>query len=113
LELLRWAYEDFKAIQEMAGLPMPVNEDIASDQHKDKLLRKLACAVIRHLHEIIEKQPKGGYPDVGEFIEPFDTVRGLFTEGGHVYPCAGFEVRSHTQVAVRNDACIKGVFLPR
>ncbi len=62
---------------------------------------------------MIEAQPDGGYAEVGEFIPPFDTVRGLFVEGNAVYAGGGFYELTHAQIAVRNDTCIKGVFLPR
>jgi hypothetical protein len=113
LELLRWAYEDFVARRDRAGLAMPENEDARTGRPGDKLLRFLDCAVIRNLHSIIDDQPSGGHPEIGEYIEPFDTVRGMFTEGEHVYPGSGFYALTHTQVAVRTDRCIKGVFLPR
>lgn len=113
LDLLELAYQDFAARQRTAGLELPENEDAKHDRHADKLLRKLDCAVIRNLHDIIEQQPPEGHPDVGEYLEPFDTVRGLFTEGARVYPGAGFFAQTHTQVAVRNNDCIRGVFLPR
>jgi len=60
----------------------------------------LDCAVIKRFHSILEAQ---GYP-------PIDTVKGVFTEGGPIYPGSGFVERTHIQIAVRNPACIKGVF---
>src|SRR5882724_5693471 len=42
----------------------------------------------------------------------YDTVRGAFLEGDPVYPGAGFSRETHIQVAVRNPACILGVFRP-
>jgi hypothetical protein len=42
----------------------------------------------------------------------YDTVRGAFLKGEPVYPGAGFTRESHIQVAVRNPACILGVFRP-
>jgi hypothetical protein len=42
----------------------------------------------------------------------YDTVRGAFLEGEPVYPGAGFSKESHIQIAVRNPACILGVFRP-
>lgn len=44
--------------------------------------------------------------------EPYDTVRGCFREGGAVYPDASIHMESHIQIAVRNPACILGVFRP-
>jgi hypothetical protein len=42
----------------------------------------------------------------------YDTARGAFLEGPAVYPGAGFSRESHIQVAVRDPACILGVFRP-
>lgn len=74
----------------------------------DRVLRFLDCAVIRHLHEMIEAEP-----EETRTVEPFDTVRGMFTEGRSVYPGGGFKRGSHVQLAVRAPTCIKGIFLPR
>lgn len=40
----------------------------------------------------------------------FDTVRGLFTEGGPLFPGSGFRAKTHVQVAVRSADNIKGYF---
>ena len=42
----------------------------------------------------------------------YDTVRGALLEGIPAYPDAGFSRESHLQIAVRNSACILGVFRP-
>jgi len=42
----------------------------------------------------------------------YDTVRGAFLEGEPAYPTAGFSRETHIQIAVRNPACILGVFQP-
>ena len=113
LELLRSAYDNLEARMTAAGSPMPENGDLKHDVHRDKLLRKLDCAVIRRLHGIIDEQLAAGDPDLDVRPEPFDTVRGLFTEGAPVYPGGGFFERTHTQIAVRTTASIKGLFIPR
>jgi hypothetical protein len=46
----------------------------------DLLLRRLDCAVIRHLHGILA---------AGHQL-PVDTVRGVFIEGAPIYPTSGF-----------------------
>ncbi len=46
-------------------------------------------------------------------IKDFDTVRGVFTEGGPAFPGAGIQKKSHIQICIRNMDCIKGFFLPR
>ncbi len=108
LELLAKAYQSFKAVQEKAGHEMPVNKGVPGQPNADRVLRYLDCAVIRHLHSILEAPP----PDE-RTIEPFDSVRGMFSEGARVYPKGGFREKSHVQIAVRNLDCIRGVFLPR
>jgi hypothetical protein len=42
----------------------------------------------------------------------YDTVRAAFLEGKPAYPGAGFSRESHIQIAVRNPACILGIFRP-
>jgi hypothetical protein len=63
--------------------------------------RELDCLVINECLD--ELQNRG---------TTYDTVRGAFLEGEPVYPTAGFCRESHIQVAVRNSACILGVFQP-
>jgi len=103
LELLRAARDAFVRAQKKAKLPIPKNRSAKGEPNSDRVLRFLDCAVFRHLHSLIEEG--GG--------EAFDTVRGMFTEGGTLFPGSGFRKRSHVQIAVRNDQCIKGLFLPR
>lgn len=112
LDFLGAAYDSLLAAHEAADLPMPANRD--GRNAGDKLLRFLDCAVIKHLHENMqadaeEARLKGS----GPAFMPFDTVRGLFVEGATVYPGGGFHRLTHTQIAVRSPACIKGVFRPR
>ena len=66
----------------------------------DGLRRNLDCAVVNLLHTTLDKN--------GEF--PFDTVKGIFTEGAPLYPGSGFHAKTHVQVCVRSLGCIKGVF---
>jgi len=46
-------------------------------------------------------------------IKPFDSTRGVFTEGGPAFEGAGLFEKSHIQICIRNLNCIKGFFLPR
>ena len=75
--------------------PLPVNG-------KNLRLRKLDCAVFQFLHKIREDQN----------LPPYDSVRGLFFEGGPLYPMAGIADKDHIQICVRNPGCILGFFLP-
>ena len=108
IELLRAAHASFLKVQRKAKLPIPRNGSPKGLKDKDRVLRFLDCAVFRHLHQIIDSMAQS---DPG--FEPFDTVRGMFVEGGRAYPGSGFYRKSHVQIAVRNTSCIKGVFFAR
>jgi hypothetical protein len=89
------AYEDLKAYFSASGGQLP--ENTGGD---DLLHRKLDCMVINYLHEFRQSSGEA----------PFDTVRGLFPEGGLLYPNSGFRRQTHIQICVRNQDSIKGVF---
>ena len=112
IEFIGAAYRSLRQINKIAGVDMPANKDPRAINKGDKLLRFRDCAVIRHLHAILEDEEYNS-PAEDDYIEPFDTVRGLFVEGKRAYAGGGFFQKTHTQIAVRNDKCIKGVFLPR
>lgn len=93
MELLKAAYGELARAMALAGIPMPVNT-------RDVLRRDLDCAVIRHLHAILDT---AGVP-------PVQSVKGVFTEGAPVYPGSAILEKTHIQIAVRDSECIKGVF---
>ena len=106
LDVLSFAYDALSSATEKAGdgRALPVNRGA----DPDKLLRFLDCAVIRYLHQIIDEKGSA----LG--LEPFDSVRGLFTEGDALYAGSGFKKKTHVQIAVRNAGCVKGYFrVPR
>ncbi|MDX8494187.1 hypothetical protein RFN29_21710 [Mesorhizobium sp. VK22B] len=114
LELLKDAFASLESAFRKAGEPLPENHDPKKGGTGDKLLRFRDCAVIEHLHQNIdavakEAAIKGDVPAVPSF----DTVRGLFVEGGELYPGGGFHSRNHTQIAVRQEKSILGYFRPR
>lgn len=82
-------------VQGVVGAKRPRNG--GKDANGDLMLRNLDCQIIRHLHELTED-------------EPFDSVRGLFTEGAAVFPGSSFKEKTHVQIAVRTMTCIKGTF---
>lgn len=104
-EVIKGAYASLNALYTAASLPLPENEPSRRGKDEFRRLRKLDCAVFKHLHDIASDPAYDG-------IDPFDTVRGMFTEGEELYPGGGFYDQSHIQIAVRNIECIKGVFLP-
>jgi len=107
IELFQAAYKSFKKVQETAGLPIPKNRNPRGSRDKDRVLRFLDCAVFRHLHKMMEDLAAAD-----PTVEHFDTVRGMFVEGGKVFSGSGIHLKSHVQIAVRNPSCIKGIFIP-
>ena len=65
----------------------------------DLRMRRLDCAVVGRLHAILKNSDM-----------EVDTVRGVFVEGAPIYSGSGFHAKTHSQIAVKNLACIKGVF---
>ena len=107
LELVRSAYVGFESVQKAGGLPLPTNTSAPKDKSEDLVMRYLDCAVMNHLHAIIEG------PDRPPGVEPFDTVRALFGEGEPLYKGSGFRAKTHSQIAVRTESCVKAVFQVR
>lgn len=103
VELVKQAHQLFVDEAEKAGMTLPANQTAPNDRSPDKVLRYLDHAVIERLHQMIED---GGQPR-------FDTVRSLFHEGKELYGGSGFWDKTHTEIAVRTEACIIGYFLPR
>ena len=77
---------------------MPVNVG----NTPDKAGRKLDCLVLNYLHEYRKERSE----------EEYDSVRGPFLEGTHLYPNAGFRSENHIQLCIRSTDCIKGYFRP-
>lgn len=103
LDFLGTVFESYAEMRTKAGLAMPENKDSIKGASQNKVMRHLDCAVFNYLHQVIEE---GGQP-------PFDTIRGLFVEGDRAYPGSEVYKLTHVQIAVCNDDCIRGIFLPR
>ena len=101
-EYIKMCYKYVSQYYDMLQKDAPQNKDI--NGNKDLLLRYLDCAVINEAISISN--------EINDYT-PFDTVRGLFTEGEPIYPGAGFMEKTHIQISVVNPNCIKGYFLPR
>ncbi|MCX2477695.1 hypothetical protein OQY15_01255 [Pedobacter sp. MC2016-15] len=96
------------------GFSLPKNRDLKTDTYQDMLLRELDCTVLEYMHAKIHSQydyeiAASGYSN----YKVYDSVRGVFTEGGPIYTGAGIFEKSHIQICIRNSNCIKGFFLPR
>jgi hypothetical protein len=97
LEELRQAHDLLNEAHESTGVPLPSNTG-----GQDKPRRLLDCAVIEYLHAL---RKQGGW-------EEYDTIRSVFSEGGDLYPGTTFTQKSHIQLVVRNERCIRGYFRP-
>ncbi len=99
-DILRQGYEMLKMKCIILGIDLPENKQGKSKT--DLLLRDLDCAVIQQIHEYNKETGK----------TPYDSVRGVFTEGENIYPNAGFVEKTHIQLCIVNPNCIKGYFRP-
>jgi len=94
--LLAEAYAQVQEAFVSANKPLPENTGTDSDLKN----RQLDCLVINWLHEQSGSHAR------------FATVRGIFSEGGPIYPGAKIMTQTHIQVVVRDKRCILGVFRP-
>ena len=93
--LLGRAYRHMRESYRKAGRPLLAN----TGRDRDLKNRQLDCLVINWLHR-----------ESGQ--ARFETVRGIFPEGGPAYPGAKIMKQTHIQIVVRNKRCILGVFRP-
>lgn len=100
LQLLKDTFDAFHEEKTRLGLKVPENKPAKHDSRDVKVLRYLDHAVIETLHKIAEEAG----------LTPFDTVRSAFSEGESIFPGSGILELTHSQIAVRNIDCIKGVF---
>ena len=100
LELLKVGYEHLKETHDKNNTVLPRN---IRNKEGEIMRRFLDCAVIETAVKIHEA-------DNGQV---FDSVRGVFIEGEDLYENSGFKEKNHIQIAIRNQECIKGFFIPR
>lgn len=106
-DMISTAYDLMVIAYQQKNLIIPENRTLKMDSHNDYLLRDLDCSVIQFLHELTEavSPPQG--------LKSFDSVRGVFWEGGPAYPGAGIYKKAHIQICIKNLNCIKGFFKVR
>jgi hypothetical protein len=114
IEVISNYYSLMKHEYSFIGKEMPKNKDLPKDKFHDLILRELDCNVIEYTHQRIDELIKkdlaqNGYSE----LKPFDTARGVFTEGGPAFEGAGIQTKNHIQICIRNLNCIKGFFIPR
>lgn len=99
-EVLERGYTILATRCRQANQNLPQNKP--SEKSSDVLLRDLDCAVIQQIHDF--KKTEEGCT--------YDSVRGIFMEGGEVYPGSEFREKTHVQLCIVNPNCIKGLFVP-
>jgi len=91
------AFEMTRRVHDQDGKPLPMN----AGKTPDKRLRRRDCAVLNtYLGRLDERGAA------------YDTVRCGFVEGPPAFEGSGIRHQSHVQIAVRNPACVVGVFRP-
>ena len=85
------------------GAELPRNQR-GSPSDFDLVLRNLDCAVLNHAMAVFDRSS-------GSLC--FQTVRGVFVEGGPAFEGAGIHRKSHVQIAVRDPSVIRAYFVPR
>lgn len=93
-EVLRDLLDD----DEMAQL----SNDAADRSDSEFILRRLDNSVFRTLHQIHDEAYEGMF---------YQAVRGAFPQGGFITDHS-FRTDSHIQIAVRDNTCVVGWFLP-
>ena len=89
LDVIRKAFEELQVLTAASGTTLVGNQDFWRRERDN--------AVLNYLHKSMP-EPK------------YQTVRGIMTEGGPLYDGAHILSKTHVQWAVRDPACIKGVF---
>lgn len=104
------AYPALLAGLAKTGSPVPKNA-AASEDDIDVILRKLDNAVFTFIHDIRDNANSPASP--GPPPPFFQAVRGAFYQGAEIAPKSGFRVGTHVQIALRDNSCVEGWFLPR
>ncbi len=101
-KMLSKAFIGFEKAMEGSGYEIPGNEPVSVNDN-DSILRKLDCSVLNWAMKSFDDSNEEG---------SFDSVRGLFQEAELAYEGSAIRMKSHIQIAVRNQACILGYFKP-
>jgi hypothetical protein len=100
--LLGWWYARFRRFMRQNGIRMPKNRAAAGSRCGERLLRFRDRAVIDYTVSRLADSERIRY----------QTVRGVFLEGGPAFPGSEIALKSHIQIAVRDRECIAKFFRP-
>ncbi len=96
------ALAELRVSRDLCGRPMPVNR-AADLEDETVLLRGLDRAVFNIGHQMLERD---GQP-------PFQMVRAAFYQGRPIVDGGEFRSGTHLQLALRDQQCVIGWFLPK
>lgn len=99
-KVLKRGYDILTKLYKKTGEELPQNTNGRSET--DVLLRNLDCMVIQQIHAY----------NTERYNDTYDSIRGVFIEGGEVYPGSEFVEKTHIQICIVNPNCIKGYFKP-
>jgi hypothetical protein len=100
ISVVQAGYSRLHSEFEKSGLPLPENQEPGGRKESDRVLRYLDCAVVNYVHQVRQSTR----------MPPFDSVRGLFSEGQAAFKGSMFMEKTHVQICVRNQDNIHGVF---
>jgi hypothetical protein len=105
VEAVKIAFEQFASMVQRTGRQLPLNLDPGNVATSDKVIRRLDCAVMNYLFDLIQEAQ-----ETDPRSQAYTTVRALFPEGKELYPGAGFLNKTHIQISVRELRQVLGVF---
>lgn len=97
------AYQAMVTGLNVAGTAIPANRP-ANEADTDVIYRALDNAVFTWLHAARASQEPP--------LPSFQAVRAAFHQGEKVAPTSGFHASTHIQIALRDNNCVLGWFLP-
>jgi hypothetical protein len=106
LNELTQAFEFLQSSYASVGEALPINSGTNMGA------RFLDRAVIEMVHGLRDTLNTQRIATNAPGLPSYDSVRSPFPEGDELYAGAGFRAHNHIQIAIRNNACIKGYFRP-
>jgi hypothetical protein len=100
--LLGLWYGRFRYFMRQNRIRMPRNREVRGTRRGDMVLRFRDCAVIDYALSRLAQTERILY----------QTVRGVFLEGGPAFPGSAIAMKSHIQIAVRDTTCVLEFFRP-
>lgn len=95
----KW-YIEFRHFVRQRRSRMPENRDAPGSRRGDRVLRFRDRAVVDYTVSRVAE---------AEGIR-YQTIRGVFLEGEPAFPGSKIALKSHIQIAVRDPACLLGIF---